>query len=53
MVLYFTGTNNSRYIAEKIAKSLNENIICINDKIKDKDTSTILVKDRMIFVLPT
>lgn len=53
MILYFTGTNNSRYIAEKISKALNESIICINDKIKENDTSTILVKDRIIFVLPT
>ena len=53
MILYFTGTNNSRYIAERLSKALNESFICINDKIKENDTSTILVKDRIIFVLPT
>ena len=53
MILYFTGTGNSRYIAKKIAEKTNDSLICINDRIKDKDYSTILVKDRLIFVTPT
>lgn len=53
MILYFTGTGNSRYIAKKLAEVTNETLICINDKIKAKDTDTILVKDRLVFVVPT
>lgn len=34
MVLYFTGTGNSKYIAEKIAKTLGRDIISINKKSK-------------------
>ena len=37
MVLYFTGTNNSRYIAEKIAKSLN-----LSETIYKNSTNYIL-----------
>ena len=34
MVLYFTGTGNSRYIAERIAKALDDELFSINDRIK-------------------
>ncbi len=34
MVLYFTGTGNSRYVAERIAKELDDEIVSINDIIK-------------------
>ena len=37
MVLYFTGTGNSKYIAEKIAKALEMDIVSINKKIKTND----------------
>ena len=53
MILYFTGTGNSRYIAKKLAEKTNDSLICINDRIKEKDYSTILVKDRLVFVTPT
>ena len=52
MVLYFTGTGNSRYIAEKIAKETEDRIININDKIKQKDNSFIKTDGRLIFVVP-
>ena len=53
MILYFTGTGNSRYIAEKIAKETEDKIININDKIKQKDNSFIKTDGRLIFVVPT
>ena len=53
MILYFTGTGNSRYIAEKIAKETEDRIININDKIKQKDNSFIKTDGRLIFVVPT
>ena len=34
MVLYFTGTGNSRHIAERIAHALNDTLISLNDRIK-------------------
>ena len=53
MILYFTGTGNSRYIAEKIAKEIEDRIMNINDKIKQKENSFIKTDGRLIFVVPT
>lgn len=53
MIFYFTGTGNSRYIAEKIAEVTGEELISLNEKIKKNDISTIHVSDRLVFVTPT
>lgn len=53
MILYFSGTGNSKYIATRLAKGLNEEVININEKIKNNDTSTITTDDHLIFVTPT
>ena len=53
MVLYFTGTGNSRYIAERIAAMISDEVFNINEKIKNGDTTAIPVQDRLIFVVPT
>lgn len=53
MVLYFTGTGNSKYIAEKIAKALEMDIVSINKKIKTNDFSQINSTDELIFSVPT
>lgn len=34
MILYFSGTGNSRYISEVINSILNDEIVCINDCLK-------------------
>ena len=41
MVLYFTGTGNSRYIASRIAEALSEELFSINERIKAIDTSPV------------
>ena len=53
MILFFTGTGNSRYIAEKIAKKTCDDMICINDRIKQKDASSIRVSGDLSIVTPT
>lgn len=53
MILYFSGTGNSRYVAEQIAKITSDEIISINSKLQNNDISDILVNDRLIFVVPT
>lgn len=52
MILYFSGTGNSRYIARKIGTALGDDIVSINDRIKSGDFSEISA-ERLIFVLPT
>lgn len=53
MIIYFSGTGNSRYIAERIANKLHDNLLSVNDKIKENDTNTINVNERLVIVVPT
>lgn len=53
MILYFTGTGNSRYLAKKLAMETGEELLCINEKIKAGDTGEIKVQGDLIFVTPT
>lgn len=34
MILYFTGTGNSQYIAKRMKEKTSDDMICINDRIK-------------------
>lgn len=43
MILYFTGTGNSQYIAKRMKEKTSDDMICINDRIKRKDTDSIAV----------
>lgn len=53
MILYFSGTGNSKYVANEIAKITGDELVSINEKLKNNDTSEITVKDRLVFVVPT
>lgn len=53
MIFYFSGTGNSKYVAEQIAKITGDEIISINDKLKQSDKSEINVNDKLVFVVPT
>ena len=53
MIAYFTGTGNSRYIAEQLTGKIDGETICLNDIIRRKETLKIPVADKMILVTPT
>jgi len=54
MILYFSGTGNSLYIAQKIADSLNDKILSMSNCLKDNKTSFSLAENERIgFVFPT
>lgn len=53
MVLYFTGTGNSKYIAERIAMALNDDILSMNDRIKAGNTANVMTGKSMVIVVPT
>ena len=38
MILYFSGTGNSRYVAQRIAEALGDELLSMNDRIKAGDT---------------
>ena len=42
MILYFTGTGNSRYIAKRMKEKISDDMICINDRIKRNQRSQLL-----------
>ena len=47
MVLFFTGTGNSRYIAERIAEALGDEFLSAvkaGDKITVKEDGTVIVE---------
>lgn len=52
MVLYFSGTGNSRYVAKKIAEVSDDEIISINQRLKKHDYSTVLSEKPLVFVGP-
>ena len=53
MILYFSGTGNSRYIAKRIASVTDDELISINDRIRNNDTGRVETDTRLVFVVPT
>jgi len=53
LVLYFSGTGNSKYIAKRIAEAIQENAVDLNMKIKENDTSPLQTGRDVIIVTPT
>lgn len=53
MILYFSGTGNSRYVAEKISKITDDSVISINEILKSKNKDIIESENPFVFVCPT
>ena len=53
MILYFSGTGNSNYVAKRIADALGDEILNLNDRIKSGDTLPVETGERGIIVTPT
>lgn len=51
MVVYFSGTGNSKYVAERIAGSLQEKLICMNERIKSGDTGSVKTGENLVVVV--
>lgn len=52
MILYFSGTGNSRYVAKRIAEIINDETISINQRLKENDYSLVNSDRTLIFVGP-
>lgn len=50
MVLYFSGTGNSRYVAKKIAEISGDEMISINQRLKDNDYSPVKSDKPLVLV---
>lgn len=54
MILYFSGTGNSQYVALQLAQRLqNQEIVSINSYMKQEAYITVEDKEPLIFVTPT
>ena len=53
MILYFSGTGNSKYVAKRITDALGDEILNLNDRIKASDTLSVETDERLIVVTPT
>ena len=53
MILFFSGTGNSNYVAKHIADALGDALVNLNDRIKASDTSPVETGERVIIVTPT
>ena len=53
MVLYFSGTGNSKYVAQRIADALGDTLLSLNERIKAGDTSPVETGERLVIVTPT
>lgn len=53
MILSFSGTGNSRYIGKKLGDRLGDQVITVNEKIKENDTRPIQVDGDLVFSTPT
>jgi len=53
MILYFSGTGNSAYIAKRLSEELQDELLSINNRIKKSDTSRVETQQPLVFVLPT
>ncbi len=53
MIFCFSGTGNSKYVAQRIADALEDTLLPMNDLIKAGDTSPIGAGERLVIVTPT
>ena len=53
MVLYSSGTGNSRYVAQRIAVALGDELLSMNDHIKEGEPSPVASDERLVIVTPT
>lgn len=53
MILYYTGTKNSEYVAKRIAENLNETSENLFDRLKHNDYSEIHSDSAFVIVCPT
>lgn len=53
MILYFSGTGNSHYVANRIASATHDSLFSICQQMKDHQYGPILSKTPLVFVLPT
>ncbi len=52
MILYFTGTGNSKFVSDYIAEQINDEVLSLNDVIRDKKTLKFHSERPFVVVAP-
>ena len=53
MILYFSGTGNSEYVAKKIGKKIGDEVMDLFEKIRNDDFSSMHSERKWVIVVPT
>lgn len=53
MILYFSGTGNSEYVAKKIGKKIDDEVMDLFEKIRNDDFSSMHSERKWVIVVPT
>ena len=53
MIVFFSGTGNSKYAARRIADALGDTLLSLNDRIRAGDTTPVDTGERLVIVTPT
>ena len=53
MILYFSGTGNSEYVAKRIGKEINDEAVNLFEKIRGRDFSEMNADRPWVMVVPT
>lgn len=53
MVLYFSGTGNSQFVAIRTAEMIKDEAVSINQYLKNREKAVIYSKQPLVFVAPT
>ena len=53
MILYFSGTGNSEYVAKRISKATGDECLDLFDRIRGHDASPIHAERPLVVVAPT
>ncbi len=53
MILYFSGTGNSRYAAQAIQSVTGDELVCLNELIKNNSVDALHSDKPFVFVAPT
>lgn len=53
MVFYFSGTGNSKHVAEQVTNFIDKELVSINNLIRNNKKSMFKSKASLIFVVPT
>ena len=53
MILYFSGTGNSAYVAKRVGKATGDEVVDLFEKIRNRDFSSIHTERSLVVVTPT